>query len=283
MIQVEKISTPNFTSQRSSKVIHSHHQEDISVSYKSTYTLKYVLEGYKYYSFGEGDLKVSKDQYLLVNDNRTISTAAKKGTKGLSFFIEKDLIESAYLNISGQEIRTSEFFEYPQRHPDGPLNNWLKRHAHLFLNEENISALLIESLFIDLAGLIVEEHTEIRNRLEQFGVVKHGTKQELFKVIAQAKEYMHDHMNSSINLDGLSKSIGLSKFHLNRLFKKLTNTTPVEYITNLRLTEAKSLLRNSKMSIVEISIRCGFESQSYFSRTFKRAFGMTPSAYRTLF
>lgn len=283
MIQVEKISTPNFTSQQSSKVIHSHHQEDISVSYKSTYTLKYVLEGHKHYSFGEGDLKVTKDQYLLVNNDRTISTAAKKGTRGLSFFIEKDLIENAYSSISGEAMRTSEFFEYPQHQPDGPLSNWLKSKAHLFLNEKNISPLLIESLFVDLAGLIVQEHTEIRHRLERFGIIKHSTKQELFKLIAQAKEYMHDHMNTSISLEGLSKSIGISKFYLNRLFKELTNTTPVAYITNLRLTEAKSLLRGSKLSLIEISTRCGFESQSYFSRTFKSAFGMTPSAYRALF
>nr|WP_236017295.1 helix-turn-helix transcriptional regulator [Roseivirga sp. E12] len=89
-------------------------------------------------------------------------------------------------------------------------------------------------------------------------------------------------MNNSISLECLSKSIGISKFYLNRLFKELTYTTPVEYITSLRLTEAKNLLRESKMSIIEISTCCGFESQSYFSRTFKKAFGITPSAYRAL-
>lgn len=282
MIQVEKISIPNFTHQQDNKVIHSHHQDDISVSYESTYTLKYVLEGYKYYNFGEGDLKVSSNQYLFVNDQRKITTEAKKGAKGLSFFIERQLIEDVYGYTFGVKNTPCNFFEYPQYQSGNALSSWLSRNTPLFINNSYTSPLLEELLFIELAELIITEHYHTLDILNLAGIVRFNTQQEVLKTITRTKEYIHDNLSNQINLENLSKAMGVSKYYLHRLFKELTGTTPVEYITQTRITEAKRLLRDTKKSILDISIQCGFESQSYFSRIFKGVTGLTPSTHRSL-
>jgi len=282
VIKVEKISIPNFTHQQNNKVIHSHHQDDISVCYKSTYTLKYVLEGYKYYNFGKGDLKVSSNQYLFVNGQRNITTEAKKGTKGLSFFMERQLIDDAYRNIFGVENTATDFFEYPQHQSTNALSSWLNHNVPLFTKKSYTSPLLQEHLFIELAELIVKEHCDTRDKLDSVGIIRLNTQEEALKAVTETKEYIHDNLNNQINLEKLSRSIGMSKYYLHRLFRELTGTTPLQYITNTRLTEAKRLLSDTKKSILDISIQCGFESQSYFSRTFKSAIGLTPSAYRSL-
>ena len=56
--------------------------------------------------------------------------------------------------------------------------------------------------------------------------------------------------------------------------------TPVTYINKLRLSKAKTLLANTNLSIEQISLKCGFNEYSYFTRLFKKQFGQTPTNYR---
>ena len=74
--------------------------------------------------------------------------------------------------------------------------------------------------------------------------------------------------------------LAVSEGHLSREFKKGTGKSFSDYLIDLRLCEAKRLLRCSQMTIFEIAQRVGFSSQHYFSTQFKRKTGLAPSAYR---
>jgi AraC-like DNA-binding protein len=63
-------------------------------------------------------------------------------------------------------------------------------------------------------------------------------------------------------------------------FKKETGKTITEYINELKVRESKRLLKNSKLSLIEISTRLGFSSQSYFHIVFKKHTGITPQEFR---
>ncbi|HNX52514.1 MAG TPA: AraC family transcriptional regulator [Pontiellaceae bacterium] len=73
---------------------------------------------------------------------------------------------------------------------------------------------------------------------------------------------------------------GIRRTRLNTVFQKLTGSTPMEYLTRLRMERAKTLLRETGIKIIDIAFECGFGSSQYFANTFKQATGMTPTGYR---
>lgn len=81
-------------------------------------------------------------------------------------------------------------------------------------------------------------------------------------------------------LPALLRYSGFSHGHLCRIMKKEYNTTPIKYITELRLQYAANLLVTTDYDILSISVRLGFSSLSYFITIFKKKYGVTPSRYR---
>ena len=79
----------------------------------------------------------------------------------------------------------------------------------------------------------------------------------------------------------LTNICGKTKEHISRTFKKNLGLTPSEYINEIRLNYAANLLKNTNISVLEISMECGFENLSWFYRKFKEKFGVTPKEFRT--
>jgi AraC-like DNA-binding protein len=92
-------------------------------------------------------------------------------------------------------------------------------------------------------------------------------------------EYIHKNYNKRISLDEIAKISGYSKYHFCRIFKKLSENTVIDYVNAIRIEKAKQLLKNSTLTIMEISYEVGFSHISHFNRNFKRIVGVTPSAY----
>ncbi len=93
-------------------------------------------------------------------------------------------------------------------------------------------------------------------------------------------EYITKHYHENIQLDDLSKEIGISKSTCCREFKNHMNCTIFEYIMNYRLIEATKLLLSSDYNITEIAYMCGFSTSSYFIKHFKKKTGVSPYVYR---
>lgn len=68
--------------------------------------------------------------------------------------------------------------------------------------------------------------------------------------------------------------------HLARLFKKQLNMTFLDYVTQVRMEEAKKLLLTTSFSIADIALQIGYEDARYFSQIFRRSYQFTPSQYR---
>lgn len=93
-------------------------------------------------------------------------------------------------------------------------------------------------------------------------------------------KYLDQHFTSQITLDFLSGNYGISKYHLEREFKKYTGAAVHEYIISARLSYAKELLQYSDIPVSEIAFQSGFNHVSHFIRLFKDREGMTPLQYR---
>lgn len=93
------------------------------------------------------------------------------------------------------------------------------------------------------------------------------------------RNYINNHYDTDLNLDMLSHTRFVSKFHLLRLFKKYYGQTPKQYLTDIRLEKSKEYLKQG-MSIMDTCFAVGFESPSSFCTLFKSKTGLTPTAFQ---
>lgn len=98
--------------------------------------------------------------------------------------------------------------------------------------------------------------------------------------VARAEQYIEQHYGESITVKELAKLVNMSISSFNRLFKKETKLTPIEYLIETRIEKSKKLLRRKEIPITEIAIRCGFNSSAHFSSSFSKLLNITPSEYR---
>lgn len=96
------------------------------------------------------------------------------------------------------------------------------------------------------------------------------------------RDYVANHYTVNFSLDEMAGHLGISKQHLITVCKKRYNRTPVEYLNEYRIEEAKRLLSDSRTKIADIGTRSGFNSNSYFAKVFKQYTGITASEYREL-
>jgi len=100
----------------------------------------------------------------------------------------------------------------------------------------------------------------------------------LYKRLVQAKLFIDQHYASAIDIDNIADEAFFSKFHFIRLFKKVYNKTPHQYLIQVRIDKAMQLLKQ-EIPVSEVCSAVGFESPSSFSGLFKRIAGLSPSAY----
>jgi len=101
-------------------------------------------------------------------------------------------------------------------------------------------------------------------------------------IIRQAMRYIEENYNEDIKLAKLAKEIYISPDYFSRLFKKVAGCTYVEYITKIRIENAKILLANPIISIAEVAKKTGYSDPNYFSKVFKKNVGISPSQYKKI-
>lgn len=99
-------------------------------------------------------------------------------------------------------------------------------------------------------------------------------------LLGKARGYILQNISRSISTDELARWLGLNRTYLCRLFRQQTGKSVGEYITGIKMAEAKRLLSLSKKTLREISDYLGYSSQSHFQNTFKREVGITPGEWR---
>ncbi len=95
-----------------------------------------------------------------------------------------------------------------------------------------------------------------------------------------ACNYMQEHFREQIDLKECASKLHFSLSNFSHLFTKAIGQSPYKYILNLRIDEAKSLLKYSSMNIQEVAIIVGFKDPLYFGRLFRKYTGLSPSEYR---
>lgn len=99
-------------------------------------------------------------------------------------------------------------------------------------------------------------------------------------VVETAKEYIQNNYSRDISLDDVSRTVNISPYYFSKIFKEETGEGFVEYLTGIRMEKAKELLNTTEYSMKEICSMVGYADPNYFSRSFKKNVGVTPTEYK---
>ena len=120
-------------------------------------------------------------------------------------------------------------------------------------------------------------------RQTNFSTALTPVKKNTTRLCTMVRRYINAHYKENITLDFLAGLTHVNKYYLVHAFTKEYNISPINYMTACRIEEAKQLLKNDNYTLSFVSRMLGFSSQSYFSQTFKKITGLSPSAYRKRF
>ena len=133
----------------------------------------------------------------------------------------------------------------------------------------------------DIAQLVESQFSpEIRRSYSSHAYDEYASNLHQDELIIQAQEWLQDHALSDVSMNTLAQSLGLSMRTFNRRFKQATTITATDYLQNLRINNAKELLRTSNLSIAGVAEQSGYQDSSYFCARFKKVTGQTPLSYR---
>lgn len=102
-------------------------------------------------------------------------------------------------------------------------------------------------------------------------------REELFDKI---DNYIAEHITENITVDDFCRELHTSRVELYDIFHRLFKTSPAQYLKETRLKHAKKLLTTTKMPVSKIAQNCGFSDYNYFSKVFKKQFGISATMYR---
>lgn len=100
------------------------------------------------------------------------------------------------------------------------------------------------------------------------------------QIIHKAVDYLKNNYRKKITLEDVAKAVYLSPSHLGTIFKQELGCTFLEFLTRVRIEEAKTLLRDPSYNVIQAAYSLGFKDPGYFTKVFKRSEGITPSQYR---
>ncbi len=144
------------------------------------------------------------------------------------------------------------------------------RHAS---SEFYVSDLQLYQYLVRLMTMLCEE-----NRVQELeSEIENGVRD-----MTPVKQYLEQHYQEKISLDLLAEQFYVNKFYMTRIFKKQFGDSIVNYLTQIRITRAKQLLRFTELSIEKIGQECGLSDVNYFARVFRKVEGTSPGEFRKM-
>lgn len=255
---------------------------------KGTYTMPSMDVYGDYYSFG-----------YLYSGNRIVITPEKSCaiTAGTIVFIHKDMphrttgqLDVDYENFSIKfrdcvlerliqtvgDKRVQTLFDQItiqlSEEADKRVREILRHIEQEWAHYNEYSNLMLECLLVEMMLVIINEQ-----KSPVSGQTKLSEKQ---KILIDAINFLESNYQNDPLLTEAASAVNVSASYLSKIFASEMNSTYSKYLLHIKLKHAQSLLANTDLSILEISMQTGFKNHNYFSDVFKKDVGVTPQGYR---
>jgi AraC-like DNA-binding protein len=234
---------------------------------RGDYQLIYIASGKGHFFFDDSETVVSHGNIVLF----------RPGEKQLYYYYLDVSTESFWVHFTGYEAGAlfdslsadkNVFFigdssDFPTR-----CDRIIREIQAKRINYQEISSLLFRELILVIGRYLSEE-----------GSVNSDTLNEVERAI----NYFNDNFTKEINIKEYATARHMSASWFIRNFKTITKLSPLQYIINLRITNAKALLINTDYPISKIASVVGFENALYFSRIFRKHTGLSPVEFKKKF
>jgi AraC family transcriptional regulator len=220
--------------------------------------------------------RIKKGSFFLTSGGAPYEVRWKAVTsepfESMIVFIDLQLLQRALEEVFGSNADHARLRDI-SGFTDDTLN-WLMERLRDELTRPQASPLFVQALAQAIAIHLAREYgvTDAESRSSSPSLP--GYK------LRQLREWMAEHTAEEFSLERLAAQAGLSRFHFERLFKAAVGVSPSRYHIDLRMNEARRLLRETKMSVVDVALEVGYTNPSHFAQLFRREIGLSPSDYR---
>lgn len=153
----------------------------------------------------------------------------------------------------------------------------IKLEAYDYILKESMEESNIIDLLDRLKNKIDQERFSSNQHLKVTQFLEMTTRNE---DVIKAQKYVQTHLGEKISLTEVAEHLHLNSSYFSRMYKKETGEGFVEYVTRVKMEKALELLDQSIKTVEQIAYELGFESKSYFLKTFKRFYGLSPKSIK---
>lgn len=229
-----------------------------------------ILQGRKEVSIGEQTLSVGPGECLLVSNDLPVCSRITKAPY-LALVLEVDVasIRKLYDEVAESALDSRLARAAVTHRADRGLLDALRRYLALADSLADAKVL----------GTLISKEIHYRLLVAPFGGMLRCLirRDSSASAIARAIGHIRGDLRSPIAIPELARRVGMSASSFHKHFRTVTSTTPLQYQKELRLLEARRLLKTGGASVTTVAYEVGYESSSQFSREYARKFGVPPS------
>ena len=255
-------------------------------------SLKSMSNGRAIYRFDRNQVAVDDAGYLILNNRQPYSIEIASPTRVGTFVLwfpdgwAEDVLCSATRSAerllaepSSKGATPAMFFSHHTPH-DQTVSPKVRALRAAFKSDALIDDGWLEERLRELLAVMLANQKAIKRDVWNLAAVRASTREELWKRVNRARDYLHANLRSRINLSDAATAACLSPFHLLRVFHAAFGLSPHEYLSHCRLERAKFLLEKTTIPVTAICLECGFTSLGSFSTFFCIKCGISPRAWR---
>lgn len=220
--------------------------------------------------------RISKGSFFLTTGGAPYDVRWKAVTpepfQAMFVFVELPVLQRAMGEVFGVDAEKARLRDL-SGFTDEALGSLMERLREELIRDQ------ASQLYVSAMAQAIAVHIA-RHYAETVDESRRGTPSLPAYKLKRVTELMAQHIAGDLNLEQLAAQVGLSKFHFDRLFKRATGLSPSRYQIELRMNEARRLLRETKKSILDVALDVGYTNPSHFAKLFRRETGLTPSEYR---
>jgi AraC-like DNA-binding protein len=236
----------------------------------------YMISGECAYNINDTLYPVKKDDIIILNPDTPHSCIMKSGKEVVQFHagIDNIFIESLPKGYLIAKVQS------PVVRMDKYSREFIKCYNEILVEQEKGEpgcCLMIKSLFMKLIILIIKETYASDYNLSDDSI--NFEPYDRTTIINSLMNYMDENYMQQISLDKISRNMYLSPAYISKVFKEETGESPINYLIKTRLSKACEMLKKDSLSIKQISKGVGYEDAYYFSKLFKKYYGVPPSKY----
>lgn len=244
--------------------------------------LNFILNGTATFYLNSKPVVVSAGEILVVNCNDVHSADySDDNLQSLTFIFNLSMLQSfssdeadrRYIEPIINNIYTIENIISCETIEASQLDVLLTEMSYLYTNQPNAYELKIKCKLLELLSILYD-YAVIKEETLDSKTDKH------INEIKTVLTFIDNNYAEKLSLDELSSMINYNKDYFTKIFKKYTGVSCFDYISNVRINEAKILLQTTNLPISTISEQVGYDSQSYFILRFRKLTGVSPKTFR---